>query len=46
MLQCEVTTYLASKTMAMRPAARGAAADVPVCEVVHWCLMSVVTIYK
>lgn len=35
--------YLASRARAMMPAARGAEADVPVCDSVHFCLRSVVT---
>lgn len=36
-------THLASKVRAIMPAARGADADVPVCESVHFFLRSVVT---
>ena len=36
-------THLASRARAMMPAARGAEADVPVWESVHFCLRSVVT---
>lgn len=35
--------YLASKVRAMMPAARGAEAEVPVCDSVHFCRKSVVT---
>lgn len=35
--------YLASRARAMIPAARGAEADVPVCDSVHFCHRSVVT---
>lgn len=38
-----VITHLASRARAMIPAARGAEADVPVCESVHIFLRSVVT---
>lgn len=38
-----VITHLASRARAMIPAARGAEADVPVCESVHFFLRSVVT---
>lgn len=38
-----VITHLASRARAMIPAARGADADVPVCESVHFFLRSVVT---
>ncbi len=38
-----VITHLASRARAMIPAARGAEADVPVCDSVHFFLRSVVT---
>lgn len=38
-----VITHLASRARAMIPAAKGAEADVPVCESVHFFLRSVVT---
>lgn len=41
---CATFTHLASRAKAMIPAARGAEADVPVWESVHFCLRSVVTL--
>lgn len=40
---CWPTPYLASSARAMIPAARGAEAEVPVCDSVHFCRKSVVT---
>ncbi len=40
----QVNFGLASNARAIMPAASGAAADVPVCLIVHLCLMSVVII--
>lgn len=40
---CCLPTHLASRVRAMMPAAKGAEAEVPVCDSVHFCLRSVVT---